>query len=71
MASASCVVSWGIHAELPTISVRSFTSPIVQGPDRQGPPGKENVIDAHQVFAFFDFGDRLGLIDFTGEQYFS
>ena len=61
----------GIHAELPTISVRSFTSPIVQGPDRQGPPGKENVIDAHQVFAFFDFGDRLGLIDFTGEQYFS
>ena len=51
--------------------MRSFTSPIVQGPDRQGPPGKENVIDAHQVFAFFDFGDRLGLIDFTGEQYFS
>ena len=61
----------GVGGELPAISARRFTSPIVEGPGRQGPPSHEKVIEAGQTFTFFDFGDRLGVIDFTGEQYFS
>lgn len=61
----------GVSAELPAVSARRFTSPIVKGPDRQGPPAAETVVDADQLLVTFDFGDRLGLIDFTGEQYFS
>ncbi len=60
-----------ISAELPTISAHRFVAPIVQGPNRQGPPIEKRVLNAEQTFIFFDFGDRLGMIDFTGEQYFS
>ncbi len=60
-----------IGAELPNISVHRFTSPIIEGPGRQGPPAGEKIITAEQSFTLFDFGDRLGVIDFTGEQYFS
>ena len=61
----------GIGAEPVTVTARRFTSPIMQGPTRQGPPRKEEVTDSVQLLAAFDFGDRLGILDFTPDQYFS
>ena len=61
----------GIGGEPATVSARRFVSPIVQGPSRQGPPSAEKLTDSDQLLAFFDFGDRLGALDFSGDQYFS
>jgi predicted dehydrogenase len=65
----------GVDAEPVTITARRFRSPIVAGPDRAGPPASERLIEAEQVIATFEFGDgaasRLGMLDFTDEQYFS
>ena len=61
----------GIGAEPATVTARRFTSPIMQGLTRQGPPRAEKVTESDQLLATFDFGDRLGLLDFTGDQYFS
>ena len=54
-----------------TITARSFSSPIVAGPGRSGPPSGEKVVESQQVIAQLDFGDKLGVFDFTGDQYFS
>ncbi len=54
-----------------TIRATRFTSSIVAGPDRHGPPTGEMLAESHQVIAWFDFGDRLGVMDFTDDQYFS
>lgn len=56
---------------LPKITARRFMSPIVDGPGRAGPPSVEKIKEAERVVAWLDFGDRLGIFDFTGEQYFS
>jgi len=54
-----------------TVTATSFTSPILKGPGRNGPPETETVGDSGQLIAQFSFGDRLGILDFTGDQYFS
>jgi len=61
----------GVEFEEATIWAREFTSPIVAGPDRTGPPTAEKVTRSRQVIAYLDFGGRLGVYDFTGDQYFS
>jgi hypothetical protein len=61
----------GIGFENVTISGRSFLSPIINGPDRGGPPAEEKVVESEQKIATFDFGNKLGVFDFTGDQYFS
>lgn len=61
----------GITFEDATISAREFISPIVAGPGRGGPPAEEKIANSRQVIAQLDFGDRLGVFDFTGDQYFS
>jgi predicted dehydrogenase len=53
------------------IRARRFTSPIVEGSGREGPPAGERIVNSEQVLATFDFGDRLGVYDFTADQYFS
>ena len=53
------------------ITARSFASPIVQGPGRAGLPDQEKIVASTQTLAWFDFGDRLGVFDFSGDQYFS
>ena len=60
----------GIGLEAPKISGKHFTAPIVAGSGRQGPPECEQIKDSGQDIIFFDWGDRLGLLDFTGDQYF-
>lgn len=54
-----------------TVSAYRFDSPLVEGPGRDGPSAKEALKTSQQTFARFDFGDRLGIYDFTGDQYFS
>ncbi len=61
----------GIGFEPCTITARVFRSPIVAGPDRRGPPRERRIKDSVQQLAWFDFGDRMGVFDFTGDQYFS
>jgi predicted dehydrogenase len=60
-----------LDAEPLTISAHRFISPIVAGPDRGGPPPEERIVESEQVVAFLDAGDRLGVFDFTEDQYFS
>lgn len=53
------------------ITARWFISPLVAGPDRDGPPETEHIEPSKQVIAQFDFGAKLGILDFTDDQYFS
>lgn len=61
----------GVGFEDCTITARTFASPIVAGPGRDGPPKEESLKDSVQTIAWLDFGDQLGVFDFTGDQYFS
>jgi predicted dehydrogenase len=61
----------GIGFENATIRAQSFKSPLVKGPGRAGPLPQEKIVESDQLIATFDFGDRLGLFDFTGDQYFA
>ena len=61
----------GVRFEPCTIRARQFVSPLVAGPGRGGPPEEHKVVASKQVVAHLDFGDRLGVYDFTGDQYFS
>jgi len=56
---------------LPKITARKFRSRIVAGPGREGAPKTRAVVDSDRVIAQIDYGDRLGIYDFTGDQYFS
>ena len=61
----------GIRYEAAAISGFTFASPLVKGPDRSGPPAKEEIVESVQQFFRIDFGDKLGIFDFTGGQYLS
>jgi predicted dehydrogenase len=61
----------GVGFENAGITARTFTAPIVLGPNRTGPPTEEVVGDSKQTIAWLDFGDRIGVFDFAGDQYFS
>ena len=61
----------GVGFENVVVTGQSFTSPIIKGQGRDGFPEQEEIVDSGQAIAQFDFGDRLGVVDFTGEQYFS
>jgi len=61
----------GITTELPRVSAYGFNSPLVEGPGTDGPPAAEKIITSEQLIRRYDFGDRLGVMDFTDDQYFS
>ena len=52
-----------------TISAHTFVSPLIAGPDRDGPPIQEKIVQSKQVLAYLDFGDKLGVYDFCDDQY--
>jgi predicted dehydrogenase len=52
-----------------TISAHSFVSPLVAGPDRDGPPIQEKKVQSKQVLAYLNFGYKLGVYDFCDDQY--
>jgi predicted dehydrogenase len=59
----------GIGFENATISARAIELPIVKSPDRYRPPETLEIVPSAQTIASFDFGGRVGLFDFTGDQY--
>jgi hypothetical protein len=61
----------GIGFESPRIEAYAFTSPLTAGRNRQAGPTEEKIIASRQVIARLQFGDKLGVYDFTGDQYFS
>ncbi len=61
----------GIGFENATIHANNYKSPIVKGPGRSGLPESEEIVESEQTIAHLDFGDRLGVFDFTGRQYFA
>jgi predicted dehydrogenase len=61
----------GIGFELPAITARNFKAPLVAGPGRDGPPSEEKIVESGQLLATFDWGEKLGSFDFSGDQYFS
>ena len=60
-----------VGLRLPKVRARRFTSHIVKGPDRESPPKAKRVTESQRIIAQLDFGDRLGIFDFTEDQYFS
>jgi predicted dehydrogenase len=61
----------GVTYEPVTITAHSFTSPLIAGPDRYVPPEQEQTIRSEQTIAYLNFGDKLGVFDFTSDQYHS
>lgn len=61
----------GVGFEDALIRGQRFTGRGVQGPGRSGPAPEQKVVDEVQTICTLDFGDRLGVFDFTGPQYFS
>lgn len=53
------------------IRAMAHVAPVVGGPGRDGPPQQEEIRQVRQLLALLDFGDRSGVFDFVGEQYFS
>ena len=53
------------------ITSRVFSSPLVGGSDRSGPPKREEINISAQRFLWLDYADKLGILDFTSDQYFS
>jgi hypothetical protein len=61
----------GLNFENATITASKITTPLMEGPNREGGPCEEKLIESQQVIASFDFGGKYGIYDFTGDQYFS
>jgi hypothetical protein len=61
----------GVGFENAEIIGRHFDSPIIAGPDRSGPPEDEHIVNSGQDIAILSFKGKLGIFDFTGDQYFS
>lgn len=60
----------GTRYENATISARQFNSQLLGSPGRYGEL-EEKIVNSRQVIASIDFGDKLGIYDFTDDQYFS
>ena len=59
----------GVGFEPARIRGQRFTSRVVAGPDRSGPPSEQRVVDVETDFASLDFGDRIGFYEFCLPQY--
>ncbi|MCA1597030.1 MAG: gfo/Idh/MocA family oxidoreductase, partial [Chloroflexi bacterium] len=61
----------GVEFENATVTAHRFVSDLAASPGRDGPPTQAAITRSTQTIATLDFGDRLGVFDFTGDQYFS
>ncbi|MBO0792609.1 MAG: Gfo/Idh/MocA family oxidoreductase [Ktedonobacteraceae bacterium] len=57
----------GITFEPARITAHRFTSPLIAGPERSGPPSQERLVQSEQHIAYLDFGDKLGVFDFVND----
>ena len=53
------------------VSAHEHHSPITIGPDRAGPPTKDGVKRSLRTIATITFNDRVGIYDWSDDQYFS
>jgi hypothetical protein len=51
------------------IRAMRFETQWVNGPTRSGPPADDKLIPSQRELAWIDFGDRLGIYDFTSNQH--
>lgn len=61
----------GVGFDEAEIEAFTFTSPIVGSPGRGGPPERRELVPSGQTVARFHYEGKLGIYDFTGDQYFS
>jgi hypothetical protein len=68
---ASALLRKFLGAGCETVKIRGmrFESRWLAGPTRQGPPTEEKLIPLQRDLAWLDFGDRLGIYDFTKDQH--
>lgn len=59
----------GVALEEVRIRAMRFESNWVQGPTRSGPPSEDRLVPSVRELAWLDFGDRLGIYDFTRDQH--
>lgn len=60
-----------VRFEEAEIEAFTFTSPIIKSPGRGGPPERHEIVESSQTIARFHYDGKLGIYDFTGDQYFS
>ncbi len=51
------------------IRAMRFDTSLIQGPDRQGLPVSERLVSAARELAWLNFGEKLGVFDFTQNQH--
>ncbi|MGO4373691.1 Gfo/Idh/MocA family protein [Paenibacillus sp. MCAF20] len=61
----------GVNFEQAIIRGERFTAPLIRSGGREGDPTDGEIISSEQTIATLRFGDKLGVYDFTREQYFS
>ena len=61
----------GIGYENVAIRAFEFSSPLIAGPDRSGPPSEEKRKESVQKIANLQFGRKHAVFDFAPDQYFS
>jgi len=59
----------GINFEEASIRAMRFESRWINGPTRGGPPTEDKLIPLQRDLAWLDFGDSLGIYDFTRDQH--
>ncbi|MGG1515362.1 Gfo/Idh/MocA family oxidoreductase [Paenibacillus oryzisoli] len=59
----------GVTYENAVIRGTRFSSQWVNGPTRSGPPTEDKLIPLQRDMAWLDFGDRLGIYDWTKDQH--
>ncbi len=59
----------GVGFEEARIRAMRFETEWVNGPTRSGPPAYDKLIPSQRELAWIDFGDRLGIYDFTSNQH--
>ena len=61
----------GLRCAPAVIEGFAFSTPLVNGPNRDGAPVEETIAQSYQTINSLRFGDQVAIFDFTGEQYFS
>ena len=59
----------GLGMELPVVSGRQFNLPVLAGPNRDGPPAEEKLVEKVQTIATLDFGGCVGVYEFERDQH--
>ncbi len=58
----------GVGFEPVRITARDFTTRVMRGPGRGGPPTEPAIDAEHQILAYLDVADKLGVYEFTSGQ---